>query len=82
MKNVSSKEAQNHFGDLMHQAVKEPVVIHRYGKPSAVLISYEEYERFLEFEDLYWELKAKEASSKGFLTKQKSEEFLNSILKW
>ena len=81
MQNISSKEAQNHFGDLMNKAIKEPVVINKYGKPAAVLISHEEYERFLEFEDLYWELKAKQASSEGFLSKQESKDFVNSILK-
>lgn len=81
MQNINSKEAQNHFGDLMNKAIKEPVVIHKYGKPSAVLISHEEYEKFLMFEDLYWELKAKQASNAGFLSKEESENFLNSILK-
>ncbi|AFC71810.1 MULTISPECIES: type II toxin-antitoxin system Phd/YefM family antitoxin [spotted fever group] len=27
MKSISSKEAQNHFGELMNQAVKSPVII-------------------------------------------------------
>ena len=42
---VSSSEAQNNFGAMM-QWVKEnneEVVVERRGKPTAVLISYEEY---------------------------------------
>lgn len=77
---VNSKEAQNHFGSLMSQVVKEPIVIQKYGKPSAVLIAYDKYEKFLEFEDLYWEIKAKQSAKQGFLSQKESDEFLNSIL--
>ena len=77
---INSKEAQNHFGDLMNQAIKEPVVIQKHGKPCAVLISHEEYKKFLEFEDFYWALKAKQASENGFLSNQGSKNFLDSIL--
>jgi len=80
MQSINSREAQNHFGELMNKAIKEPVIINKHGKPSAVLISHEEYEKFLMFEDLYWELKAKQASNAGFLSKEESENFLNSIL--
>lgn len=78
---INSREAQNHFGDLMNQAIKEPVVIQKHGKPCAVLISHEEYKKFLELEDFYWDLKARQASEEGFLSKEESKDFLNSILK-
>lgn len=78
---INSREAQNHFGDLMNQAIREPVIIQKHGKPTAVLISHDEYKKFLEFEDLYWGLKAKQAETGGFLSKEESDDFLNSILK-
>ncbi|MGX6959884.1 MAG: type II toxin-antitoxin system Phd/YefM family antitoxin [Rickettsia endosymbiont of Pentastiridius leporinus] len=81
MKNISSKEAQNHFGELMNQAIKAPVIINKYGKPAAVLISHEEYERFNQLEDMYWVMQAKNAAKGGFLSEEKSEEFLNEMLK-
>ncbi|EER22727.1 type II toxin-antitoxin system Phd/YefM family antitoxin [Rickettsia endosymbiont of Ixodes scapularis] len=59
MKSISSKEAQNHFGELMNQAVKSPVIINKYGKPTVVLISHEEYEKFNQLEDMYWAMQAK-----------------------
>lgn len=80
MQNMNSKEAQNNFGSLMNSIVKEPVIIHKYGKPSAVVMSHEEYNKFLMFEDLYWSLKAKEAAKSGFLSVKESKDFLNSIL--
>ena len=81
MLNISSKEAQNHFGNLMTLAVKEPVVINKYGKPAAVLISHEEYERLEALEDLYWVMKAEKARSRGFLSKDESQDILDKVLK-
>lgn len=78
---INSREAQNHFGDLINQAIKQPVAIQKHGKPCVVLISHNEYEKFLEFEDLYWELKCKESSANGFLSVEESRDFLNSMLK-
>ena len=42
---VSSSEAQNNFGAMMQwvEENNEEVVVERRGKPTAVLISYEEY---------------------------------------
>jgi antitoxin Phd len=81
MYNISAREAQNNFGNLITKAIKEPVVINKYGKPSVVVMSYEDYENFTKFEDLYWEMKAEQAGKKGFLTKVESAEFLNEIIK-
>jgi len=80
MQSMNSREAQNHFGELMNRAIKEPVIINKHGKPSAVLISHEEYEKFLIFEDMYWSLKAEEAAKGGFLSEKESADFLTSIL--
>ncbi|KJW02377.1 prevent-host-death family protein [Rickettsia endosymbiont of Ixodes pacificus] len=81
MKSISSKEAQNHFGELMNQAVKSPVIINKYGKPTVVLISHEEYEKFNQLEDMYWAMQAKNVSKSGFLSEEESKDFLNKILK-
>lgn len=80
MKTINAKEAQNHFGNLMNSAIKEPVIINKYGKPFSVLMSYEEYEHFNKFEDFYWAVKAEKSKNTGFLTKEETEEFLNQIL--
>lgn len=47
MKTINAKEAQNNFGDLMNEIIKEPMIINKYGKPRAVLMSFEEYENLL-----------------------------------
>jgi prevent-host-death family protein len=80
MQSINSREAQNKFGELMNKAIKEPVVINKHGKPCAVLMSFEEYERFSNFEDLYWSKRSDEASKEGFLSNKESDDFLTKIL--
>lgn len=80
MKSINAKEAQNHFGNLMNSAIKEPIIINKYGKPFSVLMSYEEYENFNKFEDFYWAMQADQAKENGFISKEGTDEFLNKIL--
>ena len=39
MKTLTSVEAQNHFGELLDTAQREPVTITRRGRPVAVVLS-------------------------------------------
>lgn len=80
MKSINAKEAQNHFGNLMNSAIKEPIIINKYGKPFSVLMSYEEYENFNKFEDFYWVMQAEQVKENGFISKEETDEFLNKIL--
>lgn len=43
MRTVSSVEAQNHFGELLDNAQREPVSITRRGRPVAFVVSSEAY---------------------------------------
>ena len=45
MKSMSAKEAKNSFGLLLDTARAEPVTIQKHGRPVAVVLSVEEYER-------------------------------------
>ncbi|MCX4084639.1 toxin-antitoxin system subunit antitoxin [Rickettsia hoogstraalii] len=62
----------------MTQAVKSPVIINKYGK---LLISPEEYEKFNQFEDMYWAMQARNASKSDFLSEEESKDFLDKMLK-
>ncbi len=77
---INAKDAQNRFGEIMTAVNKEPVVINRYGKASAVIISYEEYQKFEELEDLYWSLKAKYSEQEGYLSVKESDDIMDQIL--
>jgi prevent-host-death family protein len=43
MRVVSSAEAQNHFGELLDNAQREPISITRRGRPVAYIVSSEAY---------------------------------------
>lgn len=43
MRAVSSVEAQNHFGELLDNAQREPISITRRGRPVAYIVSDEAY---------------------------------------
>jgi len=44
MRTMTSAEAQNHFGELLDAAQREPVTITRRGRPVAFVVSQQEYE--------------------------------------
>jgi prevent-host-death family protein len=43
MRTVTSVEAQNHFGELLDNAQREPITITRRGRPVAYIVSKEAY---------------------------------------
>lgn len=79
MEKVSATEAKNHFGNLIDKTRTGPVLIEKQGRPSAVLISPEDYARFEAIEDMYWVLKAELAEKNGYLSPKESEDFLNKL---
>ena len=44
MKDMSSTEAKTHFGALLDMAQREPVAIHKKGRPVAVMLSMQDFE--------------------------------------
>jgi antitoxin Phd len=77
---MSASEAKNNFGELLEFARKNPVKIERNGRPVAVMLSAEEYERMEAMEDAWWAKQAEEASKEGFLGNKESESFLAEML--
>ena len=47
MRTVTSVEAQNHFGELIDSAQREPVTITRRGRPVAFVLSPEDMKELL-----------------------------------
>ncbi len=45
MKHFSATEVKNRFGEVLEEALREPVVIHKNGRDIAVLISKAEFDR-------------------------------------
>lgn len=70
---TNATKFKNHFGEYMQKVYQEPIIVEKSGKPSAVLISYDTFERLSNLEDLYWGVKAQEAANEGFLGVEESE---------
>jgi len=45
MKTFTAIEAKNRFGQLLEAARREPVTVTKQGRPAAVMLSIEDYER-------------------------------------
>lgn len=80
MKTVTSKEAQNRFGELVDTAQREPVVITRRNRPVAVILSQEDYERFQALEDAVWSRRAQEAIKGGFASPEETAALFERVL--
>lgn len=81
MKTLASKEAKNHFGELLDTAQREPVTIEKKGRPVAVVMSLEEYKRLEDMEDAWWTAHAEKAREKGgWLGTKKSGKLIKDIL--
>lgn len=80
MKTETATHAKMHFGKVLENALKEPVVIEKSGRNVAVLISYDEYKRLAELEDKYWLTEAVKAKKEGFIGTDASDALLSEIL--
>jgi prevent-host-death family protein len=62
-KTISASEAQNNFGAVIQWAEdnQDDVVVERRGKPAAVIVSYEEYQKLAELREIDKRRKAFEA---------------------
>ena len=69
---INETEAKNRFDTYLQKSKNQPVVIERNNQPSAILISHEEYERLVAYEDAHWAKKADEAEKEGYLTEEES----------
>lgn len=45
---VGTTEARRSFAEVLDRAAEEPVVVERHGKPAAVIVDAEEFERMRE----------------------------------
>ena len=80
MKTLGASEAKNRFGEMLDLARREPVQIAKKGRSVAVVLSIEEFERFLDLENQLLALKAENAHQEGFIGTVESETLLSEIL--
>ena len=67
MKTLTATEIRHKFGEVVEALKAEPVLVEKSGRPVAVILSFEDYERFQELEDAWWGEQAKKAATEGFM---------------
>ena len=81
MKTFAAREAKNEFGRLLDTARREPVTIEKKGRPVAVLLSIEDYERLAALEDAWWGARAEAAEREGSVGPEQGETLLQDLLR-
>ena len=69
---INATMAKQHFGTYLTNVAGGPVIIEKSGNPTAVMISYNEFVRLSELEDMVLLKEAIEASNEGFLSNEES----------
>lgn len=80
MRSTTATQAKVHFGQLLDNTTKEPVVIEKSGRQVAVIMSYDEYTYLTDIEDKYWLLQAQQVDKQGYIGTDNSESLLDDLL--
>ena len=80
MQVTTARDAKNRFGQLLDDARVEPVAIEKHGRPVAVLMSLEEFERLEALEDAWWAEQAAKAEQGGTIGTEGSDQLLRDLL--
>lgn len=64
---INATSLKNHLGRYLQSSIKEPIIVEKSGHPSAVLISYDEFNKLSQYEDFYWSMLATQAEKEGYL---------------
>lgn len=75
---VTATELKTRLGKYLDIARTEPVIVQKTGRKTAVLVSFDEFQRLIQTEDEYWAQKAAEAEKEGYVGPDASIKFLNN----
>jgi antitoxin Phd len=64
---INATNLKNQLGKYLEASIKEPVIVEKSGRPSAVLISYDEFQKLSHYEDFYWNALASQGENGGYL---------------
>ena len=70
--------AQNNFGEIAGNSLKEPVSVTKNGQPYVVIMSNAEYTRLTGIEERYWGELAVMAGSSGFVDEAQTDRWFRS----
>lgn len=80
MRTLTATEIRHKFGEVMEGLKTEPVLVEKSGRPVAVILSYETYERLQELEDAWWGEQANKAMAEGLLSAEATASWLKEKL--
>jgi antitoxin Phd len=80
MKTYDATTVKNRLGEVIDVARSEPVLVTRSGRDAVVILSAEEYSRFLELEDTVWSRKAAAAEQTGYIGPEAAKDFIAGLL--
>jgi PHD/YefM family antitoxin component YafN of YafNO toxin-antitoxin module len=80
MKSFAASDLKTRLGDVFMAAAREPAPIAKRGRQAYVLMSEEQYRRFVAIEDALWADKARAAAQGGFLGVEETERTLNALV--
>ena len=66
MKSATATDVKNKFGKYLEQARTEAIEVRKTGRPVAVLLAWDEYERLVALDDAWWAEQARAAEKKGY----------------
>jgi antitoxin Phd len=66
VKTATATELKNKLGEYLEQARNEPIEVRKTGRPVAVLMAWDEYERLVALDDAWWAEQARKAERKGY----------------
>jgi prevent-host-death family protein len=67
MKSATATDMKNRFGEYLEHARREAVEVRKTGRPVAVLLAWDEYERLMALDDAWWAEQARKAEKKGYV---------------
>lgn len=80
MDHTSLSEFRNRIGEYLGKLSGAPVVLERHGKPTAVVLSYEEYQRLQQMEDAWWGERARAALESGLVGHDEAIRYISGKL--
>ena len=78
---INATSFKNHLGKYMECSIREPVIVEKSGRPSAVLISFDEFAKLSQYEDFYWSTHAAQAEASGYLGVEETHNRLKEYAK-
>ena len=81
MKSASATDVKNRFGEFLEQVRSEPLEVRKTGRPVAVLVSWEEYERLRALDDEWWATQARKAEQKGYVGPAKAMKLIQGRMR-